>query len=99
MIVMVPFQLPGSRRRSKQYRWRERSFLPTLSNTNSWRNSSRKRGAYNQWCTLSFPLFSVTSIPREEEAGCKLEPLLCCHVSWVDLSQGKKLEGHVAAVF
>jgi len=38
-------------------------------------------------------------IPREEEAGCKLQPLLCCHVSWVDLSQGKKLEGRVAAVF
>ena len=28
---------------------------------------------------------------REEGARCKLEPLLCCNVSWVDLSQGKTL--------
>ena len=25
----------------------------------------------------------------QEGARCKLEPLLCCNVSWVDLSQGK----------
>jgi len=67
---MVPLQLPGSRRRSEQYRWRERSSSPTWSNTNIWRNSSKKRGErYNQWCTLSFPCLVSLQFQERRRQG------------------------------
>jgi len=37
------------------------------------------------------PMVHCFFLVREEGGRCKLEPLLCCNVSCVDLSQGKTL--------